>query len=202
MSLRLDWLCHNFFKYKYDSLYIITRNRNTEIKTRISLKSIYCFNVLCFICSYCRNYCFISRIHTQANDSIRKFDTVQKSRESRGIDLALKELKQSNDIVKKLKADDSNLQFSVIIQKVLENKLPDITFSAIQISKSNDKSASSSMEVIVQGKSQSRESLLAFKKNLEANPAILKVDLPISDLAKSKNIAFAFRLLLKKQNEN
>jgi hypothetical protein len=48
--------------------------------------------------------------------------------------------------------------------------------------------------VVLQGKALTREGLIAFKKNLEQDKRFSGVELPISDLAKSKDIPFALRL--------
>jgi adenylate cyclase class IV len=64
------------------------------------------------------------------------------------------------------------------------------------------KSASSSAEIVIQGKSKTRESLLTFKKNLEQDKMFYDIEMPISDLAKTIDSTYAIKFKLKKQNAN
>jgi hypothetical protein len=57
--------------------------------------------------------------------------------------------------------------------------------------------ASSTVELRLFGQAKTRDALILFKKNVEANPAVTRVDLPVSDLAKSKDLTFAMRIFSK-----
>lgn len=129
-------------------------------------------------------------------NSIKELDKVQKNKESRGINAVIKELEQTDKVVKKLKDDDVKNQTSSIIEKILTHRTPSIIFSSLQVT--NIKNATSSAEVIIQGVSSTRETLLTFKKSLEMDPEIYDIEMPISDLAKGKNSDFAIKLQIKK----
>ncbi len=57
--------------------------------------------------------------------------------------------------------------------------------------------ASTTVDLRISGIAKTRETLIAFKKKVETNPMVAKVDLPVSDLAKSKNISFILKILSK-----
>ena len=57
-----------------------------------------------------------------------------------------------------------------------------------------DRVASSSAVIVVQGKAPTRESLVDFKKRLEDARPGTKVELPISDLTKSKDISYSLKI--------
>lgn len=57
--------------------------------------------------------------------------------------------------------------------------------------------ASSTVDMRIAGIAQTRDALINFKKKVETNPAIKKVELPVSDLAKSKQIVFTMKIQSK-----
>ena len=132
----------------------------------------------------------------QEREQADKLITIQKNKEARGVDITLRELSTSNEILTKLKQDDQQVYFSNVIQEIVALRSVTITFNSIQISNIKD-DKDSSIEVVLQGKSSSRESLLDFKKNLEQNYLFSKVEFPILDLTKIKDIPFAVKLSVK-----
>jgi hypothetical protein len=52
----------------------------------------------------------------------------------------------------------------------------------------------STVEVVIRGTADTRDALVLFKRRLEQDPLISSVELPVSDLAKSKDITFALKL--------
>lgn len=138
--------------------------------------------------------------YNQEKESIKKIESIQKDREVSGIDNILKELSNSSDLLKKLKVDENPVIFSDIIKIVLNYKSGGVSIQAIQITKNTE--ASSTVEMILQGKATTRERVLEFKKKLEQDERIVKVELPISDLAKSKDLVFSIRITLNIPYEN
>lgn len=133
--------------------------------------------------------------YSQGKDSIEKIETIHKNRESRGIDLISKELSDNYQMIKKLKSENGIAKVSDIIFEISKLRPNQISLNSFQIDKTKE-TATSSISVIIQGKAMARESLIIFKKNLESDKRIIKVELPISDLAKSKNVPFSVRLTL------
>ncbi len=136
----------------------------------------------------------------QEKNSIKKLDLAQKSAESKGVYALIKELQQSEDNIKKLKNEDLRLSYSSVVDTLLTYRTASIKINSIQIT--GVKNATSTAEVIIQGKAVTREALLSFKKYLEQDPYVSNVEMPISDLAKNKDSAFAIRLKFTKSNEN
>jgi len=79
---------------------------------------------------------------------------------------------------------------NIIIQKNDTIRINEITYSSTQ---NNDSS------IILRGIADDREALLSFVKNLESSGLFEKVNVPISNFAKNKNIDFSISLSIKKQ---
>ena len=136
------------------------------------------------------------------NELTSKLEELKKSKEARGIDATIVELKQGSDILRQIQQDVKESSFANAIQNTVSAKLPKAIFASMQISsiaETNSTSTNdSSYEVLIQGKSATRESLLEFKRNIEKNPIFSKVEFPIPDLTKTKDVAFAIKVKLKK----
>jgi hypothetical protein len=136
---------------------------------------------------------------SQEKNSIKKLDLAQKSAESKGFYDLIDELKKSEEDIKKLKGEDLRLSYSSVVDTLLTYRTSTIKINSIQIS--SIKNATSTADVVIQGKASTREALLAFKKYIEQDSSVSNVEMPISDLAKNKDSAFAIRLKFKKPNE-
>lgn len=165
-----------------------------EYRTRILIVLI-CFiscgiivGIISLLPSYILSY-------TQEKDSIGKLESVKKSRVDNGADTYSKELSDSSDILQSLKKDHDPIIFSEILKRIIQYKNKSVSLNAFQISKTPN--ASSSIEMMILGKAMTRESLLEFKKNIEQDAGILKVELPLSDLAKSKDVSFSLKINFK-----
>jgi len=53
-------------------------------------------------------------------------------------------------------------------------------------------------ELLISGSATNRDTLLLFKKNLESMPGFEGVDLPVSNLAKEKDLTFSLKIFIKK----
>lgn len=146
--------------------------------------------ILSLVPSYMKSY-------VKEQESLKQVESLQKGRQARGTDAITTELGATYKLIKSVKEDGDSVSFAESISDIVNLRTPQIFYSSMSIQKA-DKSATSSLTVIIQGKAVTRDSLIKFKKNVEANPNVSRVDLPISDLAKSKDITFAVRFLLKK----
>ncbi len=167
------------------------RSLKREYRTRVFVMFLFFISiaVIIGILSLFPAYIFS---YSQGQSSFQKIQTLEKNREARDIKNISKELKESYQIIKKLKANENISRFSETISEITKLRPAQVTLTSFQLSKSG--SATSSTEAIVQGKAISRESLLLFKKKLEDDQRITKVELPVSDLTKPKNISFAIRI--------
>lgn len=129
----------------------------------------------------------------QGAKAAKSAEELQKGREERGIDQVEKELARNQVILKQLGLEKSKIVFSDLIQTVGKYRSPQILISAFELSSLQTK-GTTTLTVVLQGKALTRDSLIEFKKNLEQDKRFSGVELPISDLAKSKDIPFALKL--------
>ncbi len=113
---------------------------------------------------------------------------------------AEKDLVRSQTIVKKIIVEEGRPMYSDILQGILAYRSTYISITSLDLSRPTEVAGATGTttpaEIIIQGKSATRESLVAFKKSLEGDKKFLKVELPLSDLAKSKNITFTMKLTM------
>ncbi len=136
--------------------------------------------------------------YSQEKDALDRLVVLQKNREQKGTDTVIKELKQSNEVISKLKGHKDSVVFSKIITHVIDHKVSGLTINSFDVS-SIGPAASSTVQIILQGKALARESLIQFKNTLESDPLISKVELPVSDLAKSKDISYSLKVTIISQ---
>lgn len=138
--------------------------------------------------------------YNQEKDSLRKLNQAQNNKEASGINEVIKNLESAEKMVKSLKDDSPNIMLSNIIDELVVTSSGFVSINSFQIS--TTKNATSSAEVVIQGKAKTRESLLNFKKKLEQNEDLYDIEMPISDLAKNKDNTYAIKLKIKKPNAN
>ena len=136
--------------------------------------------------------------YTQEKRALEDLRVMEKGRQDRGADTILKELASSTEITNRLKANEDSVVFGDIISRIIIHKPGQVSLTSFQILKVPAEGAPPSrVEVILQGKALTREALVVFKKQLESNPLISGVNLPLSDLAKSKDILFTVKFTMQ-----
>lgn len=136
--------------------------------------------------------------YTQEKRALEDVNVMEKGRQDRGADTILAALASTTDITNRLKSHEDKIIFGDILARVLLHKPAQVSISSFQISKIPvEGSLSTSVDIMLQGKALTRDSLVAFKKQLEGDVMVSKVELPLSDLAKSKNILFSVRFILQ-----
>ncbi len=194
MQLLLDWLYLNIFTMIH---YTLLPEREIRILKREYQARLFIFvlffmscailvGVVSLIPAYVTSY-------SQEKYALAQLAALQKSREEKGNSAIVKELQQSNQLVLKLKEHKDSIIFSSIITHIINYKVLGLTINSFEIT-SVGPEASSTAQVVLQGKASTRESLIKFKNTLEADPLISKVELPVSDLAKSKDISYSLRI--------
>lgn len=164
-----------------------------HIRIVIVLLLFISFSVLVGVVSLFPAYVVFS---SQENELNEKLIEVKKSKAARGIDLVIKEMNDSEGLLNALKKLDQNTNLSSLIVQAVNTKNPSINFNSIQVSKVTD--SAYAYEIILQGKSSTREDLLLYKKSLERNLAFVKIEFPIPDLTKSRDVSFAVKIKLNK----
>ena len=115
-------------------------------------------------------------------------------RKEKGIDSIVKELSGGSVILKKLNDNSNGRIYSKMIFQIINDKPNGLTINSFDIA--STKNATSSIVVVIQGKAPTRELLVNFKDKLESDPLVTKVELPVSDLAKNKDISYSMKVSL------
>lgn len=126
----------------------------------------------------------------QIEVAVRKAE-IEKNRKASGADQIEKDLAESQIIAEKIARETDSISNSSVIEKVISHRIPSISLSSFEVARALG--STTPTKVIIQGKAQTREALLDFKKGLEGDSSFADIELPLSDLAKSKNITFAVR---------
>ncbi len=133
----------------------------------------------------------------QEREAILREEAVRKSRIESGADQIEKDLIITQAIAERILAEKDPVSYTGLIQKILSYRKKEILVAAFEFTK--DVSTSTLGRVSVQGKALSREALLEFKKSIEGDKTFTDIELPLSDLAKSKNLDFNLRFKIRKQ---
>lgn len=129
---------------------------------------------------------------SKENSIRRQADDLQKKRQASGVDQIEKDLVKSQAISEKILANENTSAFSDVIQKILSHKEAGLTVNYFEMSRSAG--TSTAVSTVIHGKAVNRDILIHFKKSIEGDVAFSKVELPVSDLAKSKDISFAMNI--------
>jgi hypothetical protein len=92
-----------------------------------------------------------------------------------------------------VRAQDSVL-ISNIIEDFSKRKVSGVSISSFEIVRSGNAANPGAMSVVIRGQANTRETFTAFRKALEADASVSKVDFPVSNLAQSKNINFSLTI--------
>lgn len=131
---------------------------------------------------------------SQEKDALNHVKAIEKSRKEKGIDSIVKELSGGSVILKKLNDNSNGRIYSKMIFQIINDKPNGLTINSFDIA--STKNATSSIVVVIQGKAPTRELLVNFKDKLESDPLVTKVELPVSDLAKNKDISYSMKVSL------
>lgn len=151
------------------------------------------FGVVAGLISLIPSYVFS---YSREKEALKSLQALQDSRKERGTDSIMQELTDAQQLVDALGARQDGAIFSQIITEIIFRKNTQISLNSFQMSQ-QPAATSTTLNVVVQGKAATRDSLLAFKKSLEQNPFISKIELPPSDLAKKENISFALAFIIQ-----
>lgn len=147
--------------------------------------------ILCLLPSY---------LHiSNAEDNVlsQKMTLLQSRKDSGGEEIQ-KSLLRTQVIAEKVLSpiNSQPLLYEDILQKIIVLKKKDVVLRSMSMSLTQGTSTVAS--VVVLGQATTRESLLDFKTQLENNPIFAEVTLPLSDLAKSREVSFSLTFKVKK----
>lgn len=103
--------------------------------------------------------------------------------ESKEIEAEVRTLKEKLSYAK---ADAGDVPFSSVLERVGSRREPGISITSISLRRGAEKGA-----ISISGRASTREALVAFAKSLQGEPSFSRVDLPVSSLAKSRDIPFS-----------
>lgn len=129
---------------------------------------------------------------TEQNRILLEVNEMKKERESKGINQIDKDFSSTQSIINRMASMGSPTSFSDSVERIGAYRVNGISIHSFDMSYSLNNSTTTN--VVIQGKAISREALVSFKKKLESDASFKNINLPISDLAKSKNIEFSLRM--------
>lgn len=131
--------------------------------------------------------------YNREKEVLSRLEELKKDRQDNGQNTMLNELASSTSIINKIKERKDSVIFSTIISQIIDYKPVGVTIKSFDINLSGDEK-SSIITMVIQGKALTRESLVSFKNKLSTDPMITNVELPVSDLAKSKDISYSIKI--------
>lgn len=84
------------------------------------------------------------------------------------------------------KSDAERTPIVSVVEKIARARNAGISVTSVSIKRGSEKGA-----VTVAGKASTREALVSFSKRLQGEPSFSSVNLPVSSLAKARDIAFS-----------
>ena len=114
--------------------------------------------------------------------------TAQNNPPTIGISVMADELNADRTLLSAISSTANGIRQSVVISAIIALR-GDNTITSFSLD-----TASSTISVSVEGIAPSRDGLVLFKDNIEKSRPGLKVDLPVSQLANSKDIKFSFKI--------
>lgn len=154
-----------------------------DYRLRLASVVLFALSIICVvgIVSLIPSYILSNDQYTSAD---RDLQALRTRREESGVVKQEKEIFVSRDLINKVNAHVSPVYLSGIVEALVAERSSGISITQMTV----DMGA-----VSFGGVARDRESLVAFKRNLEQSGRFIKVELPLSDLAKSRNINFSIK---------
>lgn len=174
----------------------------TEIRVLRREYRIRLFVILLFFLSIALLIGIISLIpsfavsRTEESKIVEQVEKMKKERIAKGVSKIDKELTQIQSIVTRVLVKKDYIPFSENVEKIGKYRTKGLFIKSFDLS--YDDASASTTKAYIQGSSLTREALIQFKKNIESDGSFKNIELPISDLAKNKNITFSMRFNIVK----
>lgn len=120
---------------------------------------------------------------------LQTLKTIKKTEDDGGVVKLELEFQKNNELIKLLSQERKIPQPSNTIQSIVGVRGP-IKLNSISV----DTPRQDALSIVIQGVAPNRDTLLSFKRRLEELVPGGGVELPVSDLAKSKDIQFSMRI--------
>ncbi|MEK7609868.1 MAG: hypothetical protein AAB470_01975 [Patescibacteria group bacterium] len=139
------------------------------------------------VCSLFPAYIYVYIEGSSINDTIVSSGKDKNISEILGIE---KELRSDMLLINSLSESFSSIRYSDLIEQITSARGP-ISIDSIRF----ESISTSTATIFLSGTAPTRESLISFKTRLETLNKGNKVDLPISGLAKNKDISFSLKVI-------
>jgi hypothetical protein len=150
-----------------------------------ALSSIVTVGILSLIPSYLH-------VWGERSAAMARYTELERNRRASGAEERERELNQTQVLAEKIISDNQGVQGTSLVEKILAHRRSSITLNSFTIVR--DVGTSTLAEAKLEGRASTREALLEFKRALEKDRTWSSVELPLSDLAKSRNISFSVKL--------
>ena len=144
----------------------------------------------------------------EETDALTEEVNLNNSRKASGADQIEKDLLANQVIAQKILAEEDRVDDTSLIERILSHRNKGINIYSFDISHiasstpgtsgtanaTAPRVASSTLAIIeIGGKADTRENFLAFQKAIDSDPKLADLNVPLSDLAQSKDITFTFK---------
>jgi hypothetical protein len=126
---------------------------------------------------------------TEARSAQNEAAILQKNKKDSGLTSIQQTVAQSQKLLSTLGGKVSGTKMSAIIESIVSMR-NNVRLTSINVTQTGTTTAT----IVMQGVAPTRDALLSFKNRLESAVPGNKVELPVSELAKSTNVEFSMRL--------
>ncbi len=124
--------------------------------------------------------------------ALARYDEQQVNKQLISTEEMQKQLARTQMIVQKITVAEDSAGYADMVENILSHRTGKISITSFDLSRSAG--TTTSAVAVITGKASSREALINFKKNLEGDTRFKKVELPLSDLAKNRDIKFTLTI--------
>lgn len=181
-------------------LNLLPKKHRMELKRRIFTRMLYIITVFSFFWIFIFGtmiFAGIRFLSIQNNALEERIATTQNMREAEEVKEIEASIVDLNSLVTRIGQieEDSSMEGPVILGKIARSTPAGIAVSRIAYN-------SKTSVVLVNGHADQRTQVITFKERLEADPAFLEVESPLSNLLQSTDVDFKFTITLEGKDEN
>lgn len=138
-------------------------------------------------------YIFSAVEGANANNEVMKINS---KLEADGSHQVTTEAQDANNVIHAVASTQDSLFFSSLIEDIDARRVPGMIITSFSLSHADGStgSAGSASAISISGMAATRDILVAFEQNLENDPRLAKVELPVSALAENTNINFTISM--------
>lgn len=129
----------------------------------------------------------------QERQATQDLSSLKKIAATSGADQVEKDALNTKTLVRAITGHQDAVLLSDIVESIVAHRKSSVTISSLEVGRPSP----TAVTARISGVALTRDALVAFKKELEGDARFIKVELPVSDLAKSKNIRFSMNLSIK-----